>query len=539
MNENKQEEQKGLSDQSSTGFETLSLRPELLKSLKEIGYKVMFPIQAASIPPMLKGKNVICQAHTGSGKTAAYALSILQRIDGSKHYVQALVVVPTRELALQVTDEFNKIAKYLDVKAFSIYGGQAITPQIERLHNRTPQVIVATPGRLIDHIERSTIDLQDVQTVILDEADRMLDMGFIDDIDYIMKQIPSGSQTALFSATMPQEIVRLSRKYMSHPEEVLIDSDELSLEGIDQKYAMVDERGKFAALIEYVRKSGISSGIIFCSTKIKTQRLAERLKTQGLKAAPIHGDLSQNQREHAMRNFKHGYVELLVATDVAARGIDVPAISHVINYDVPQDPLTYFHRIGRTARAGKPGESITLVSSGEYPDFSRISGMTEMPIKRVTDILPEGYRPPPASSDGGRQSRQFPSFRSPSPFGRGGGRFAGERFSSGGGRGQQQSTSGGFRRQEGSGERGKQRQSGFSFTEHVASSSPSSHLSYQNRERRGGGGHFSTGVDRRPGSRSTGEPQRERKTDGSSRPNFADSQHIAHRRYPQVHPHRR
>lgn len=378
----------------AVGFETLRLRPEITRSLREIGYKSMFPIQSGAIPPLLEGRDVIGQAHTGSGKTAAYALPILERVEGTKPYIQALIVVPTRELALQVTDEFNKLSRYMNIRAYSIYGGQAITPQIERLHKKTPQVVVATPGRLIDHIERGTIDLQDVRFVVLDEADRMLDMGFIEDVDYIMRQLPTNSQTALFSATMPQEIMRLSNKYMNKPVNVLIDSDDLSVEEIDQQYSIVDERSKFPALVEYIKKNGISSGIIFCSTKIKTQKLSERLQAAGFKAAPIHGDLSQNRREQAMQSFRKGHVELLVATDVAARGIDVPAVGHVINYDVPQDPLTYFHRIGRTARAGKSGKAISLVSNGEYPDFSRIVGMTEVEIKRVTDILPPDYHPP-------------------------------------------------------------------------------------------------------------------------------------------------
>jgi len=432
------------------GFDTLNLRPEVLKSLQEMGYKEMFPIQAAAIPPLLEGKDVLGQAHTGSGKTAAYALPILQRVDPTRRYIQALVVVPTRELALQVTDEFNKASRYLDVRAYPIYGGQAITPQIERLSKKTPQVVVATPGRLIDHIERGTIDLQDVKTVVLDEADRMLDMGFIDDVDYIMRQLPTGTQSALFSATMPAEIIRLTRKYMDKPVEVLIDSDELSVEEIDQRYAMVDERGKFAALVEYIRKNGISSGIVFCSTKIKTQRLAERMQSYGLKAAPIHGDLSQNQREHAMRNFRNGYVELLVATDVAARGIDVPAVSHVINYDVPMDPLTYFHRIGRTARAGKAGKALTLVSSAEYPDFSRIAGMTEVEIRRISDILPEGYHLPHGDSTDATRSQH------------GQRRFGGER-------GRRFAGDSSFRSDRESGESSFHRAaSGFSFTENVS-----------------------------------------------------------------------
>ncbi len=384
-------------------FDTLKIKPEVLRSLNEIGYKGMFPIQAEAIPPLLEGKDVIGQAHTGSGKTATYAIPIIEKVDGTKAYVQALVVVPTRELALQVTDEFNRIARHTNVKAYPIYGGQAITPQIERLRKKTPQIVVATPGRLIDHLERGTIDLRDVRFVVLDEADRMLDMGFIEDVDYIMRKLPNDNQAALFSATMPREIVRLADRYMNNPVEVLIDSDELSLDEIDQFYAIVDERSKFQALVEYVRKNGISSGIIFCATKIKTQRIGERLQAQGFRAAPIHGDLSQNRREHVMENFRSGRIEILVATDVAARGIDVPAVGHVINYDVPQDPLTYFHRIGRTARAGRPGKAMTLVSNSEYPDFSRIAGMTEAEIKRVTDILPPGYRPPSAD-----QSQQQP-----------------------------------------------------------------------------------------------------------------------------------
>ena len=429
---------------------SIALRAEVIRSLKEIGYKSMFPIQAGAIPPLLDGKDVVGQAHTGSGKTAAYALPIIERVDQNKQYIQALVVVPTRELALQVTDEFNKLARYLYVKAYAIYGGQAITPQIERLRKKTPQIVVATPGRLIDHLERRTIDLQDVRFVVLDEADRMLDMGFIDDVDYIMKCLPSGSQTALFSATMPQEIMRLSHKYMNHPVNILIDSDELSVDEIDQSYAIVDERSKFAALAEFIRKNSISSGIVFCATKIKTQKLAERLQAQGFRAAPIHGDLSQNRREHAMHNFREGRVELLVATDVAARGIDVPAVGHVINYDVPQDPLTYFHRIGRTARAGRAGRAISLVSNSEYPDFNRIMGMTEAKIRRVSDILPPGYKPP--VEDG---SRRFSDSR-------GSRRFYRERARPN------------FRREGRDSREGQRSQSGhnggFTFTERVGSS---------------------------------------------------------------------
>jgi ATP-dependent RNA helicase DeaD len=383
---NEQETISGINESGSKGFESLGLNQEIMRALKEAGYDNMFPIQERSIPLLIEGRDLIGQAHTGSGKTAAYSLPMIQKLDGRKQYVQALVVVPTRELALQVTDEFNKLAKHTLLRAYPIYGGQSITPQIERLRKRTPQVIVATPGRLIDHIERETIELHDVQFVVLDEADRMLDMGFIDDVDYILKQLPSGGQIALFSATMPSEVRRLSNRYMNRPVEVLIDSDEISLDSIEQTYALIEDRDKFPALVEYIRKAGITSGIVFCGMKFKTQKVAERLQAAGFKAMPIHGDLSQNQREHAMRNFRSGHVELLVATDVAARGIDVPAVGHVINYDVPQDPLTYFHRIGRTARAGRDGSALTFVSQSEYPDFSRIMGMTKVPIRKNASL---------------------------------------------------------------------------------------------------------------------------------------------------------
>jgi ATP-dependent RNA helicase DeaD len=480
-------------EKMGSGFHSLNLRPEVLKALRDAGYASMFPIQEQAIPLLLDGRDVIGQAHTGSGKTAAFSIPMLMRLDEAKSYVQAVVIVPTRELALQVTDEFNKLAKYTAFKAYPIYGGQSITPQIERLHKRPPQVVVATPGRLIDHIERETIDLQDVRFVVLDEADRMLDMGFIDDIDYILKQIPSGNQTALFSATMPNEIKRLSQRYMNRPLEVLIDSDEISLETIEQRYALVDDRTKFAALVEYLRRNGISSGIIFCGMKFRAQKLADRLQAAGFKAAPIHGDLSQNQREHAMRNFRNGYIELLVATDVAARGIDVPAVSHVINYDVPQDPLTYFHRIGRTARAGRKGQAITFVTEGDYPDFNRIVGMTEVPITKLTGLMGDGREISSFPSSGSQRGDTPGRSREYGHGGRGT-----NRGFRGGNRERRNDSQGRFQRQNRRFDDTAQRdnnnsgtihhesvktQSSFSFTEHTAPSS-SSHFNREFRGRR-------------------------------------------------------
>src|ERR687886_334561 len=358
---------------------------EILKALKENRFEMPFPIQETSIPLILKGIDVIGQAHTGTGKTAAFSLPILTRIQ-HKGPVQALILVPTRELAVQVTSEINRLAKYTGIRTVSVYGGQNINIQHDQL-KRGAQIIVATPGRLIDHIKHGSIQLENVKHVVLDEADRMLDMGFIDDIKFILFYVNEGRQTCLFSATMPPEIMRLAQEYMKDPEDIRLNKEELGLDTIDQCYLIVHEREKFKHLCYFINSREKKQTIIFSATKQRTQRLAGELRQEGFKAITIHGDLSQKQRDNAMYRFKRGSEDILVATDIAARGIDVPAVGHVINYDIPAEPLMYFHRIGRTARAGATGKAISLVSHDRVDDFSRILRQTEHPIRKLNEEM--------------------------------------------------------------------------------------------------------------------------------------------------------
>jgi ATP-dependent RNA helicase DeaD len=368
-----------------TSFHELGLSAELLRALDENGFKDPFPIQELSIPMILKGMDVIGQAHTGTGKTAAFSLPILNNIKRNGP-IQALILVPTRELAMQVTNEIRKFSKYVGIRTLAVYGGQSMSLQISQL-KRGVQIVVATPGRLIDHVKRGTIQLEEAKFVVLDEADRMLDMGFIDDIKFILFYVDEDRQTCLFSATIPPEISRLARDYMKNPHEVKLNEEEIGLDTIDQSYLIVEERQKFKHLCNFIRSRDEKQTLVFAATKQRTQRLAIELKQQGLRAITIHGDLSQKQRDDSMHRFRTGSEDILVATDIAARGIDVPAIGHVINYDIPDDPLIYFHRIGRTARAGGTGKAISLVSQDRVDDFTRILKNTELPIKRLNDEM--------------------------------------------------------------------------------------------------------------------------------------------------------
>lgn len=358
---------------------------EIVRSLDENGFDMPFPIQETAIPFILKGIDVIGQAHTGTGKTAAFSLPILSKLKRNGP-VQALIVAPTRELAVQITTEINKFAKYINIKAACIYGGQSINLQLDQL-KRGVQIVVATPGRLIDHLKRGSIQLDDVRFVVFDEADRMLDMGFIDDIKFILFYVSEDRQTCLFSATMPPEILRLAQDYMKEPQEIRLNEEELSLDTIDQSYLIVHENEKFKHLCNFIRTRDHKQTIVFAATKHRTQRLAAELKQEGFKAITIHGDLSQKQRDIAMYRFKKGNEDILVATDIAARGIDVPAIGHVINYDIPEDPLMYFHRIGRTARAGATGRAISLVSQDRVENFGRILRQTHHCIRKLNEEM--------------------------------------------------------------------------------------------------------------------------------------------------------
>ena len=384
-------------------FEELGLNMSIVKAVKEIGMEKPFPIQEHCIPLILKGKDVIGQAHTGTGKTAAFSLPIISSLK-SRGPIQALVLVPTRELAMQVSTEIRKFSKYVGIRSLAIYGGQSINIQKDQLR-RGVQIIVATPGRLIDHLKQGTIQLEDVKFVVLDEADRMLDMGFVDDIKFILFYVNERRQTCLFSATMPIEILRLSREYMKEPEQVRLNEDEISLETIDQSYLIVEEREKFKHLCNFIRnREKGQQTIVFVATKQRTQRIADDLNKEGFKVITIHGDLSQRQRDYSMNRFKNGSEDILVATDIAARGIDVPTVGNIINYDIPEDPLIYFHRIGRTARAGASGKAISLVSSSRYEDFARILKRTELTVKRLNDEI--GIEVPTLSVNRNRVNRQ-------------------------------------------------------------------------------------------------------------------------------------
>jgi ATP-dependent RNA helicase DeaD len=368
-------------------FAELGLSAELNKALSENGFEAPFPIQEAAIPLVLQGKDVIGQAHTGTGKTAAFGLPILARVS-NEGPVQALVLVPTRELAVQVTTEISRLAKYTGIRAVAIYGGQSINIQNEKLQ-RGVQIVVATPGRLIDHIKQGSIILDDVKFVVMDEADRMLDMGFIDDIKFILFYVNEDRQTCLFSATMPPEILRLAEEYMKEIEHVRLNEEEVTLDTIEQSYLVVEEREKFRHLCDFIKKNRDAKAqtIVFAATKQRADRVAHQLKRDGFSAIAIHGDLTQRQRDQAMFKFRKGTEDILVATDIAARGIDVPAVGNVINYDIPDDPNVYFHRIGRTARAGGEGKAISLVSAERTADMDRILAQTTLPIRKLNDEL--------------------------------------------------------------------------------------------------------------------------------------------------------
>jgi ATP-dependent RNA helicase DeaD len=386
-------------------FGGLGLDEKVLKALSESGFEKPFPIQEAAIPLILNGSDVIGQAHTGTGKTAAFALPIISKIKNANRAVQALVLVPTRELAVQVTNEFVKFSRHAQVWTVSIYGGQSFGLQTG-LMRRGAHVLVATPGRLIDHLERGTVRLDSVKFVVLDEADRMLDMGFIDDIKFILSKLGKGGkerQTLLFSATMPPEILKLARAHMRNGNirEIRLNEREVALDNIEQSYLLVDEQKKFNHLVSIIR-SHKEQTIVFTATKRRADRLASQLKGSNFKASAIHGDLSQKERDAVMHRFRKGADDVLVATDIAARGIDVPAVGHVVNYDVPNEPETYFHRIGRTARAGAEGRAVSLVSPDRFRDFEAILKRTKLPISRMNEAM--GIEVP--AMQHGRQHKQ-------------------------------------------------------------------------------------------------------------------------------------
>ncbi len=363
------------------GFVDLGISDKVLKSLADMGFEEPSPIQEKTIPLLLTGKDVIGQAQTGTGKTAAFGVPIVEKLDARLRAVQALVLAPTRELAVQVSGEISKIGRNTRARVTPIYGGQSIERQV-RLLRIGVDVVVGTPGRVMDHMRRGTLKLDRLKILVLDEADEMLDMGFIEDIEWVMQNLPGERQTMLFSATMPDEIKRLARKYMNDPELVAVSPQQLTVPQIDQFFYEVRSAIKTEALCRIVDVENVDRAIIFCRTKRGVDELVEALQARGYLTEGIHGDMNQAQRTRAMGKFREGQVDLLVATDVAARGLDISDVTHVVNYDIPQDPESYVHRIGRTGRAGRAGTAITLITSREFPQLRLIERVIRQRINR-------------------------------------------------------------------------------------------------------------------------------------------------------------
>ena len=375
-----------MSDISTPGisFSDLNLTEPLLRVLKELGYESPSPIQAATIPSLLQNRDVLGQAQTGTGKTAAFALPILSRLDLKQKSPQALVLAPTRELAIQVAEAFQRYATHIPgFHVLPIYGGQSYVGQLSALR-RGVHVVVGTPGRVIDHLDKKSLDLSQLKTLVLDEADEMLRMGFIDDVERILQETPESRQTALFSATMPSAIRRIAQTYLDNPAELTVAAKTGTADNIRQRYWLVSGMHKLEALTRILEAEPFDGMIIFSRTKLGTEELAGKLQARGFSAAAINGDIVQQQRERTIQQLKDGKIDILVATDVAARGLDVERISHVINYDVPHDPESYTHRIGRTGRAGRSGEAILFITPRERNLLKAIERATRQPISQLT-----------------------------------------------------------------------------------------------------------------------------------------------------------
>lgn len=362
-------------------FNELDLKPQILRAIDEMGFETTTPIQEQAIPIALKGIDVIGQAQTGTGKTAAFSIPFLQMIE-AKPSLQVLILTPTRELCIQVEKEIYKLSKYLRVKSVAIYGGQEIGKQIKALKER-PQIIVATPGRLMDHMNRKNIKLDTLNFIVLDEADEMLNMGFLEDIETILAACPDERQTMMFSATMKDEIKAIANKFMKDPQIVRIKSKELTVPLIEQQYYEVPEDDKFKLLCRLLDIHNPELAMIFGRTKRRVDEVTEALQRLGYQAEGLHGDLTQRHRDNVMNKFRNGQINILVCTDVAARGLDISGVSHVFNFDLPQDIDSYVHRIGRTGRAGKEGLALTFVEPREYGHLRVI----ENTIKRRLDKM--------------------------------------------------------------------------------------------------------------------------------------------------------
>ena len=378
FDENDSEETPGAS------FDTLGLPKPVVKAVENVGFETPSPIQAQTIPVLLDGHDVLGLAQTGTGKTAAFALPILSLIDAEIRHPQALILAPTRELALQVADSFQVFVDHLDgdISVLPIYGGQAYGIQLSGLR-RGAQIVVGTPGRVIDHLEKGSLDISELRFLVLDEADEMLNMGFQEDVERILADTPEDKQVALFSATMPSGIRRLSKQYMDDPHEIQVKSETRTNTNITQRFFNVAHRNKLDALTRILEVTEFEAMIMFVRTKFETEELAEKLRARGFNAAAINGDIAQQQRERTVEQLKDGRLDILVATDVAARGLDVERISHVLNYDIPSDTESYVHRIGRTGRAGRSGEAILFVTPRERRFLRNIERATNAPLQEM------------------------------------------------------------------------------------------------------------------------------------------------------------
>ncbi|WML68160.1 MAG: ATP-dependent RNA helicase DeaD [Methanoregula sp. SKADARSKE-2] len=364
-------------------FSELGLSREIGKAIEDMGFEEPTPIQALAIPLIQTGRDVTAQAQTGTGKTAAFGIPLIEKIDASLRLPQAIVLCPTRELCIQIAEEFSQLlAHFPRIAVLPVYGGQPIERQLRALHSGV-QIVIGTPGRVMDHLERKTLRLDNVKMVVLDEADQMLDMGFRDDIELILKKIPQERQTLLFSATLPQPIIDISKRFQNKPEFVKVQYAELTVPMIEQSYIEVKDRDKLDVLCRLIDLVDPQLAIIFCNTKRRAEELAGKVKARGYRAEELHGDMKQTQRDRVMGGFRKGSIDILIATDVAARGIDVDDVDMVINFDVPQDVEYYVHRIGRTGRAGKAGRAVTFITSRDYSKLHEIQKYAKIQIPRM------------------------------------------------------------------------------------------------------------------------------------------------------------
>nr|WP_275899578.1 DEAD/DEAH box helicase [Bacillus piscicola] len=354
---------------------------KILRAVNDMGFEEATPIQAEVIPKVKDGRDIIGQAQTGTGKTAAFGIPLIEKVDTEESHPQGLVLAPTRELAIQVAEELNRLARFKGVQALAVYGGQEISRQIKALKRR-PQIIVATPGRFMDHMRRRTIRPQHMNMVVLDEADEMLSMGFIEDIETILAEVPEDRQTLLFSATMPKRLQSVTERFMKNPESIKVKSKGLTVANIEQRYIEVPEKQKFETLCLLLDITPPELAIVFGRTKRRVDELSEALTQRGYAAEGIHGDLKQEQRDKVLRKFKKSTIDILVATDVAARGLDVSGVTHVYNFDLPQDPESYVHRIGRTGRAGKEGIAYSFVTPKETSHLKFIESTIKKKITK-------------------------------------------------------------------------------------------------------------------------------------------------------------